>query len=183
MWKIIAFLLLSLPILYISRAALRARGSHGFYRFFAWETILGLFLLNADAWFRDPFSWHQVVSWILLITSLIPLFFGVRGLRSQGKPVKIREGDPTLLAFEKTTALVTTGIYRFIRHPLYSSLLLLAWGIFLKNPSWSGSGLLAMGILSLVLTARADEAECQKFFGTIYQDYMKQTKMFIPFLI
>lgn len=182
MWKLIAFLLLSLPILYISRAALRARGSHGFYRFFAWEAILGLFLLNVDAWFRDPFSCHQVISWILLIASLIPLFFGVRGLRSQGKPVKMRDGDPTLLAFEKTTALVTTGIYRFIRHPLYSSLLLLAWGIFFKNPSWSGILLSTIATLFLVLTARADEVECVRFFGTQYLDYQKRTKMFIPFL-
>ena len=182
MWKIIAFLLLSLPILYISRASLRARGSHGFYRFFAWEAILGIFLLNVDIWFCDPFSWHQVISWILLIASFIPLFFGVRGLRSQGKPVEIREGDPTLLAFEKTTALVTTGIYRFIRHPLYSSLLLLAWGIFFKIPSWSGVLLSTIATLFLVLTARADEMECIRFFGDQYREYRKRTKMFIPFL-
>lgn len=182
MWQMIAFLLLSLPILYISRTALRARGSHGFYRFFAWEAILGLFLLNVDAWFREPFFWHQVVSWILLFASFIPLVLGVEGLRSHGKPVKMREGDPTLLAFEKTTALVTTGIYRFIRHPLYSSLLLLAWGIFFKDPSWSGILLSTIATLFLVLTARADEMECIRFFGTQYLDYRKRTKMFLPFL-
>ena len=36
--------------------------------------------------------------------------------------------------------------------------------------------------ISLALTAKADEAECAKFFGTAYQDYMKTTRMFIPFL-
>jgi protein-S-isoprenylcysteine O-methyltransferase Ste14 len=46
-------------------------------------------------------------------------------------------------AIEKTTILVTTGAYRYIRHPLYSSLLFLAWGIFFKAPSWPG-GLLAL---------------------------------------
>lgn len=183
MWKIITFLLVSLPIIYISRASLRVPGSHGFHRFLAWEAILALFLLNIDFWFRDPFALHQVIAWILLFASLIPLGFGVKELRARGKPVEVREGDPSLLAFEKTTALVTTGIYRYIRHPLYSSLLLLAWGIFFKNPSWFGSGLLALGTLFLVLTARADEAECQKFFGTVYHDYIKKTKMFIPFVI
>jgi protein-S-isoprenylcysteine O-methyltransferase Ste14 len=34
----------------------------------------------------------------------------------------------------------------------------------------------------LSLTARADEAECIKFFGTAYEDYMKKTKRFIPIL-
>jgi protein-S-isoprenylcysteine O-methyltransferase Ste14 len=182
MWKIVAFILFSLPILYVSRTSLRVPRSHGFYRFFAWETILALFLLNMEFWFRDPFSLHQVISWILLFASFIPLGLGVRELRSRGKPTKNRENDPSLLAFEKTTTLVTTGIYHYIRHPLYSSLLLLAWGIFFKLPSWPAGLALALAILFLVLTAKADEAECQKFFGSIYQDYIKHTKMFIPYL-
>ena len=36
--------------------------------------------------------------------------------------------------------------------------------------------------LSLTLTARADEAECIRFFGPVYQAYMKRTRMFVPFL-
>ena len=172
----------SVILVYISRASLRRPRSHGFYRFFAWETILGLFLLNVDFWFRDPFAWHQIIAWILLFVSFIPLGFGVQALRARGKPTANREGDPSLLAFEKTTALVTTGIYHYIRHPLYSSLLLLAWGIFFKSPSWLGGVLVIVTTISLALTAKADEAECAKFFGTAYQDYMKTTRMFIPFL-
>jgi protein-S-isoprenylcysteine O-methyltransferase Ste14 len=182
MWKILTFILVSLPIVYISRVSLHVPRSHGFPRFFAWEAILALFLLNVDFWFSDPFAWHQIISWVLLFASFIPLGFGIKELRSQGKPVKARESDPSLLAFEKTTTLVTTGIYRYIRHPMYSSLLLLAWGIFFKLPSLPGSSLIALATLFLVLTAKADEAECQAFFGTAYQDYMKQTTMFIPLL-
>ncbi len=51
MWKIIAFVVLSLVLVFISRSSLRAPRSHGFYRFFAWEFILALFLLNANVWF------------------------------------------------------------------------------------------------------------------------------------
>lgn len=181
-WKIIAFLLVSLPVIYISRASLRVPGSHGFYRFFAWEAILGAVLLNIDSWFRNPSSWYQIISWILLLVDFIPLILGIRELRRQGRPEARRAGDPSLLAFEKTTTLVTSGIYRYIRHPLYSSLLLLAWGIFFKIPSIAGFSLVTLATLFLVLTARADEKECLKFFGAAYRDYMDQTRMFIPFL-
>jgi protein-S-isoprenylcysteine O-methyltransferase Ste14 len=34
----------------------------------------------------------------------------------------------------------------------------------------------------LIATARADEAECLRFFGAAYQDYMTHTKRFVPFL-
>ena len=172
----------SVPILYVSRASLHAPRSHGFYRFFAWESILALVLLNIAVWFHDPFTWHQVISWVLLIVCCVPLAFGVRSLITRGKPVERREGDASLLAFEKTSRLVTTGIYHYIRHPLYSSLLILAWGVFFKNPSWLG-GLLAMAAtLALIATAKADEAECTRFFGTAYQAYVQQTRMFVPFL-
>ena len=182
MLKLIAFVVLSMGLIYISRASLREPRSHGFYRFFAWEFIVALFLLNMNAWFRNPLSWHQLIAWFLLIACILPLVFGIRSLATQGKPLQQREGEPQLLVFEKTSALVTTGIYRYIRHPLYSSLLFLTWGIFFKSPSWPG-GLLAIGsTLFLIATAKADEAECIRFFGTKYQAYMERTKMFVPFV-
>jgi protein-S-isoprenylcysteine O-methyltransferase Ste14 len=182
MFKLIAFAVISAGLVYISRASLRAPRSHGFYRFFAWEFIAALFILNFEVWFLDPFSWHQLVSWLLLIACLVLLVLGIHSLRARGKPVTHRDAEPQLLAFEKTSTLVTTGIYHNIRHPLYSSLLLLAWGIFFKAPSWPGALLALAATLFLVATARADEAECIRFFGLPYQDYMEQTKMFVPFV-
>ena len=182
MFKLIAFAALSVCLVYISWASLHAPRSHGFYRFFAWEIIVALFLLNMDAWFSHPFSWHQVISWFLLIVCIIPLVFGVYSLASQGKPAKHRGAEPQLLAFEKTTTLVTTGIYQYVRHPLYGSLLFLAWGIFFKNPTWLGTLLALAATLFLLATAKADEAECLRFFGPAYEAYMKQTRMFVPFL-
>jgi protein-S-isoprenylcysteine O-methyltransferase Ste14 len=182
MFKLFAFIVASAGIIYISRASLRVPRSHGFYRFFAWEFIVALFLVNVDIWFYAPFIWHQLVSWFLLLVSLVPLVFGVRSLVSQGKPVAHRELESQLLAFEKTSSLVTTGIYRYIRHPLYSSLLFLTWGIFFKAPAWPGMLLALAATLFLVATARADEVECIRFFGPTYQDYMKRTKRFVPFL-
>ena len=182
MVKPLVFLVLSIGIIYVSRTSLRAPGSHGFYRFFAWEFIVALFLLNVDVWFRAPFSWNQLISWFFLLVSIVPLSFGIRSLISQGRPVAHRETEPQLLAFEKTSSLVTTGIYRYIRHPLYSSLLFLTWGIFLKRPAWPGMLLALAATLFLFATARADEAECIRFFGPAYQAYIKRTKRFVPFV-
>ncbi len=182
MWKIIVFILFTLLLVYISRASLLRPRSHGFYRFFAWEVIFGLFLLNVDDWFRDPLACNQLIAWTLLIVSLIPLFFGVQSLRSRGKPTEKRIGDDSLLAFEKTTQLVTSGIYQYIRHPLYSSLFLLTWGIFFKSISVAGIVLAIVATFFLVFTAKADEAECVQFFGPAYKEYMKTTKGFIPYV-
>jgi protein-S-isoprenylcysteine O-methyltransferase Ste14 len=183
MWNAIAFVLLSSILIYISRKSLHSPRSHGFYRFFAWEFILALFLFNIKFWFQDPLAWYQLIAWTLLFASLIPLAFGVNALKSRGKPSANREGDPSLFEFERTSQLVTSGVYKYIRHPLYSSLLLLTWGMFFKLPSLIGGALAVAATLFLLTTAKADEAECIQFFGAEYQIYMKHTKRFIPFLL
>jgi len=182
MWNWIVFGFLTLFFIYISRTSLRSPRSHGFYRFFACEFILALFLLNAKYWFQNPFAWNQLIAWTLLFTALIPLWFGISALKSVGKPSASRESDPSLLAFERTTQLVTSGVYKYIRHPLYSSLLFLTWGIFFKNLSVAGIIFAILATVFLVFTAKADETECIQFFGSEYQNYMKHTKRFIPFL-
>ncbi len=174
-------LIASAWLAYLSRASLRVPGSHGFYRFFAWESILGLFLLNVDKWFRDSFSPAQLISWLLLLVSGFLVMHAVYLLRVLGRPDKERHDVP-LIGIEKTTRLVTEGAYRYIRHPLYSSLLFLAWGIFFKEPA-PVTAILALGATGFLLgTAKADEAESIRFFGETYREYMRRTKMFIPLL-
>jgi protein-S-isoprenylcysteine O-methyltransferase Ste14 len=182
LWNAVVFGAGTAALVYISRNSLSRPRSHGFYRFFAWELILALFLLYVSSWFEDWIAWYQIISWMLLFSSIVPLVLGVRALGRGSKPdTKIRS-EPELLNFERTTHLVTDGIYRYIRHPMYSSLFLLDWGIFFKKPSIVGVLLAACASLFLIATARADEAECSATFGPEYRQYMRHTKMFIPYV-
>lgn len=170
---------------WVSRGPLGAPGSHGFYRFFAWEGMLALLLLNfggVGRWFADPLSLRQVVSWVLLFGSLVPASLGALELRRRGAVRRDRH-DPSLFAFEKTTRLVTTGVYGSIRHPLYASLVLLTWGVFWKRPSWIAVALAAAASGLLVATAIVEERENLRFFGEEYRAYRLATRMFIPRLI
>ena len=172
--KTIIFVIITAGILSFSRPFLRDPRSHGFFRFFAFEFLLLLILLNVDHWFADPFSLRQILSWLLLLSSLFLAIHGWHLLIAMGRP---KDG------FENTTALVLRGAYKYIRHPLYASLLLLAWGTFLKGPSLL-SGSLALVISAfLIAMARVEEAENLQKFGPDYERYMKSTRMFIPFLL
>mgnify|MGYP001114199180 CR=1 FL=1 len=179
--KIIVFSIATAGMLWVSRSSLRNLEQHGFYRFFSWEVILVLFLVNMDSWFVDPFSLRQLFSWGLLMLSLVLILSGVLTFRSFGKLDQGR-GDPGLVGIEKTTTLVTQGIYRYIRHPFYSSLLFLGWGIFMKQISWFSLFLAIINSALLLITAKKEEAENILFFGEGYEVYMSGTKMFIPFL-
>lgn len=179
--KVILFIVSSTGIAWVSRASLRDFRSHGFYRFFAWEAILALVLLNVGYWFYQPSSLHQIIAWFLLVVSLALVIHGFQLLRMVSKSARERS-DPSLMDFERTTELVTVGAFRYIRHPLYSSLLFLAWGVFFKHPAGAGLFLAGVTTLFLTMTARIEEAENIAFFGTVYESYMRQTRMFIPFL-
>jgi protein-S-isoprenylcysteine O-methyltransferase Ste14 len=181
LFKPLLFGIISMYLVFISRVSIRVFRSHGFYRFFAWESITALILVNIGTWFSHPFSILQLFSWMLLVVSLFLLVNGIHALRLMGRQNDQRQ-DSTLHAFEKTTVLVTSGMYKYIRHPLYSSLLFLAWGAFLKDVSWTSICLVAVATMVLVLTGKADEAECARYFGSSYKVYMGNTKMFIPFL-
>jgi protein-S-isoprenylcysteine O-methyltransferase Ste14 len=173
MFKPIVFAIGSAGIVILSWPSLRNRRSHGFFRFFAFEGTLALILVNLECWFSDPFSPLQIASWVLLLGSLILVVEGFWLLGRVGKP----KGG-----IENTTKLVTVGAYKFIRHPLYSSLLLLEWGAFFKSPSLVGGGLAVAVSVFLVLTAKVEERENLERFGEEYAEYMRRSRMFIPFV-
>jgi len=158
MIRIIIFVLVSAFFVYVSRKSLFRSHAHGFWRFFGWESLLGLVLLNALHWFSYPFSWLQLISWFLLFVSLFLIVYGVYWLQVVGKPNQNR-ADEALFAFEKTTS-----------------------GAFLKAPSWLGLMLAFFTSCCLFLAAKNDESECLEYFGQTYQTYMQATKRFIPFL-
>jgi protein-S-isoprenylcysteine O-methyltransferase Ste14 len=163
-----------LIILFSWSFSIRHKRYHGIPRFFAFESIYLLVLLNIKVWFQDPFSLHQIISWVLLILSA---YFGLAGyllLKRKGK---------STINFENTTILVKSGVFSLIRHPLYFSLFLLGTGVMMKDPDLPALILGMINLVAVYLTAMTEEKEMVEKFGEPYKEYMKETKMFIPFLL
>lgn len=180
--QIAVFILGSIYIILISRKSFGNTKVHGFYRFFVFELTLGILLLNIPYWITDPFSPQQIVSWVILFLSIYPIVASVYLLRKIGGS-KERQSDSANFNFENTINLVTNGIYKHIRHPMYSSLLFLSFGAMLKNPTAITVAVEIAIVIFLVLTARTEEKENIGFFGEQYKVYMQNTKMFIPFIL
>ena len=172
--KLIIFAIGTLGIVFISLHSAGKLRSYGFLRFFAFESLLVLILYNVEHWFRNPFSVLQIISWLLIIASIFVVSSGFYMLRKFGEPKDV---------IDDTAVLVTRGIYKYIRHPLYSSLILLSWGVFLKDisPVSFALALIASGLP--VAMAKVEEKDNMIKFGDDYSKYIKSTKMFIPFII
>jgi len=77
--------------------------------------------------------------------------------------------------------LITEGIYRRIRHPMYAALLLYSIGQALVLPNWVAgpSYVLLLGIL-FVFRIQAEERMMVDTFGDQYVSYMAKTKRLVP---
>jgi len=86
----------------------------------------------------------------------------------------------TLEVLEKHR-LVTQGVYRRVRHPMYTALLLYSVGQALVLPNYvvGLSSVLTMALL-VALRIGPEERMMIEEFGTDYKEYMSLTKRLVP---
>ena len=77
--------------------------------------------------------------------------------------------------------LITNGIYRRIRHPMYSALLLYSLGQALALPNWIAGPSYGVAMLLLIaLRLGPEERMMREAFGSEYEAYGRRTKRLIP---
>jgi protein-S-isoprenylcysteine O-methyltransferase Ste14 len=75
--------------------------------------------------------------------------------------------------------LVTTGVYAYVRHPIYSGLLLLSLGVVLDAGWWPQLVVALMLFLLLRIKAQFEESLLRKAYPK-YAAYALKTPMFFP---
>ncbi|WP_439574384.1 protein-S-isoprenylcysteine O-methyltransferase [Phreatobacter sp.] len=93
--------------------------------------------------------------------------------RNWSQTLELREGH----------TLVTHGVYRLVRHPMYSAFFLwgLAQALLLQNWIAGPAGLLGFGLLYAFRVGR-EEAMMRAAFGEAYAAYEARTRRIVPFL-
>ncbi len=83
----------------------------------------------------------------------------------------------------RASGLVTTGLYRYMRHPQYTGILLFTFGWLVHWPSLVTLVLWPLLVAAYVWLARQEERQAVEEFGAAYLKYAARTKRFIPFLV
>jgi len=81
----------------------------------------------------------------------------------------------------KGQALITSGPYQFIRHPIYTAFILILGSTFFISANWL-IGLTWAGMTVLDITSRIgfEESLMVEYFGDQYPEYMKKTGRLLP---
>jgi protein-S-isoprenylcysteine O-methyltransferase Ste14 len=77
--------------------------------------------------------------------------------------------------------LVTSGPYRWIRHPIYTAVCMFAWACFLGHSSWFALGMAALVSVGSVVRMLAEEKLLLARYPE-YVEYVRKTKRMVPHL-
>jgi protein-S-isoprenylcysteine O-methyltransferase Ste14 len=81
----------------------------------------------------------------------------------------------------KEQTLVTEGPYRYIRHPIYTSFLLILGSTLFISSNWLiGVCMIGMTGLEIISRIQYEEALMTEYFGEQYRAYMKKTGRLLP---
>jgi len=83
---------------------------------------------------------------------------------------------------KKDAQLITTGIYAYIRHPMYTSVVTMMLGILISTPTWYEAIFFTLLLFTLYLKAKREEKLLLQAFIQ-YSAYKKNTKYFVPFIL
>jgi protein-S-isoprenylcysteine O-methyltransferase Ste14 len=181
LWGLVHSLLATHKAKEMARQVLGA-GTGRFYRlgynFFALASFLPvlvvMFLVPDTTLYLVPvpWSWFMVGGELMAAAALLIAFrqtdiWDFIGLRQLGES-------------DKPSKLTTTGLYQYIRHPLYSAGMAFIWLLPLMtiNTLMVNIGL----TVYVIIGASFEERKLRRTFGQEYIDYSAATPMFIPFL-
>ena len=83
---------------------------------------------------------------------------------------------------KENCTLITEGLYGYIRHPMYTSVILMQLGVVLFHPVWYQWFLWCALIVVLWLKASREE-KLWMSYDACYRDYRRNTKYFIPYIL
>ncbi len=125
-------------------------------------------------WERSPRAWQVAVSIVFFVLASLLSWTGARAL---GRQWRIDAG------LSADHELITSGPYRFVRHPIYTSMLgvLLGTGSLI-TPWWLLLPALLLFVIGTEIRVRIEDHLLASSFGDRFVEYRQRVPAYIPFL-
>jgi len=120
----------------------------------------------------------EVVPYPWLLLGCVPLIFGITLNLIADKAFK--QNHTTVKPFEESTSLITTGVFRLSRHPMYLGMVLILIGIAMLLGSLLSFLIIPVfAVLMDVIFIRAEENMLADKFGDTWQKYQAKVRRWI----
>lgn len=136
------------------------------------------------AFHRQPFAWlgarfvpdTAAMYWIGLLVTAAGIGFAVCARIHLGRNWSGR------VTVKEDHELIRSGPYRFVRHPIYTGLLLAILGTAIAFGEWRGLVALVLLTVSFLVKIRVEERFMRETFGDQYERYRAEVPALIPFV-
>lgn len=137
--------------------------------------IVGYAVLWQGKFWERPLPARRLAISVVLL--LLACIFSWTGTRALGRQLRFDAG------LSSDHQLVTSGPYRVVRHPIYTSMLCLmvGTGVVVSPPLLFALGLVFF-IAGTEIRVRAEERLLASHFGDTYAEYRRRVPAYVPFL-
>ena len=122
-------------------------------------------------------TYTKIAGWFFLISGGILNLFSMRqyslGEFAGLQQLKTNEN-------ESRKQLNTKGLNAYVRHPLYTTTLMILIGFFLLIPNKAHLGILLISWIYVLIGIRLEEVKLVKEFGDEYREYQRRVPMLLP---
>ncbi len=122
---------------------------------------------------HQPFGPQDVVAWTIIIAGCTLGIFALLSFRKSSFRIVPEPND--------NATLITDGPHAFIRHPMYTALILLTFGLFINYPIPSHFLAFSLLFITLNLKLTYEEKLLLRMFPR-YQKYQASTHKLFPFV-
>ncbi len=168
--------------------------------FLEWRGFPGKVAFDTPLWLHAPMVAVQVAGWVLLFVALVQYDLGRFGGLTQARVIVHRRGrgrnsgrgagygtmagapaelpdPPPDIPQARLEPLVTRGIHRYVRHPLYSAMFLMFWGRAFDEAALMTA---LWGTLYLVIGTIFEERKLLQIYGEDYARYSAAVPRYVP---
>jgi len=138
------------------------------------EFLSYVIIWQSPFWARTPGVWRASVSILLLTLAVLLSWTSVRAL---GRHLRLDA------ALSTDHQLVRSGPYRFVRHPIYTSMLCVLLGTgFMISPVWLLLVALSVFIAGTEIRVRIEDSLLASRFGAEFEAFRRSVSAYVPFI-
>lgn len=151
-------------------------------RFLMFVVIIATFVLLRRGWLLSTFLgkvlWPKTVI-VRTVADIVTLLGLIIALWARAVLGGNWSATPT---FKEDHELIEYGPYRYVRHPIYSGVLLMVLGTAIMSGQVGGFVLLAVFFIGFWFRSRQEERLLTRHFPEAYPKYKSRVKAFVPFV-
>lgn len=139
----------------------------------AWLLVFLQFLFIGLVVISSPVT---QLKWWVIVFIILGISIGLWAIQT------IRLGNFNISPLLKPGGImIASGPYHFVRHPMYTAILLVCWPLVVGHFSWWKLGFVLLLTMVLVIKLHLEESYLKKAF-VAYREYTMTSKRLIPFV-